>query len=238
MQKIDSMTSLPMGPIVEGGPARRPQRILLQGTYVIIRPLQPGEDAISLYDGTHGPGEDDFWLYMSEGPFGTLEDFRDYLDKRSKSEDPLSFSIVDKVTGQAQGHASYMRITPEHRVIEVGNIFLTRSLARTRGATEAMYLLAKYAFEDLGYRRCEWKCNALNMASRRAARRLGFAFEGIFLHHMIQKGRSRDTAWFSMLAEEWETYHRAFAQWLSPQNFSDTGAQKRPLGYYLQPLRE
>ena len=232
------MSSLPIGPKVEGGPAPRPQRVTLRGNYVIVRPLQPAEDALSLYEGTHGPGEDDFWLYMSEGPFPGFQEFRDYLDKRSKSDDPLSFSIVDIQTRRALGHASYMRITPEHRVIEVGNIFHTRSLARTRGATEAMYLMAKYAFDDLGYRRYEWKCNALNIPSRRAALRLGFAFEGIFLHHMIQKGRSRDTAWYSILEDEWRVYKNAFSHWLSPENFSDAGKQKHRLEWYLKPLRK
>jgi RimJ/RimL family protein N-acetyltransferase len=232
------MSSLPIGPKVEGGPAPRPQRVTLRGNNVIVRPLQPAEDALSLYEGTHGTGEDDFWLYMSEGPFPGFKEFREYLDKRSTSNDPLSFSIVDVQTGRALGHASYMRITPEHRVIEVGNIFLTRSLARTRGATEAMYLMAKYAFDDLGYRRYEWKCNALNIPSRRAALRLGFAFEGIFLHHMIQKGRSRDTAWYSILEAEWRVYKNAFSHWLSPENFSDVGKQKRPLEWYLKPLRK
>ncbi len=229
---------LPIGPKVESGPARAPQRVSLRGRYVIVRPLHPEDDAQNLYEGTHGPGEEDFWLYMSEGPFPTFQAFQDYLDKRSKSDDPLSFSIVDIETGRAVGHASYMRISPEHRVVEVGNIFLTRSLARTRGATEAMYLMAKHVFEDLNYRRYEWKCNALNAASRRAALRLGFAFEGIFLHHMIQKGRSRDTAWFSILEEEWRIYENAFAHWLFPENFSDAGIQKRPLESYLKPLRK
>jgi RimJ/RimL family protein N-acetyltransferase len=220
------MSSLPIGPKVEGGPAPRPQRVTLRGNYVIVRPLQPAEDALSLYEGTHGPGEDDFWLYMSEGPFPGFQEFRNYLDKRSKSDDPLSFSIVDIQTGRALGHASYMRITPEHRVIEVGNIFLTRSLARTRGATEAMYLMAKYAFDDLGYRRYEWKCNALNEPSRRAALRLGFSFEGVFRQHMIQKGRSRDTAWYAMLDCEWASRKGRFEKWLSPENFDETGRQR------------
>jgi RimJ/RimL family protein N-acetyltransferase len=231
------MTNLPIGPKVEGPTPPRPQRISMRGQYVIVRPLQPAEDAQSLYEGTHAAGQDDFWLYMSEGRFPTLQTFRDYLDKRSKSEDPLSFSIVDVQTGKAIGHASYMRITPEHRVIEVGNILLTKSLGRTRGATEAMYLMAKHVFEDLGYRRYEWKCNALNNDSRRAALRLGFSFEGIFLHHMIQQGRSRDTAWFSMLESEWRTYRKAFEQWLSPDNFSAAGIQKDPLRSYLKPAR-
>jgi RimJ/RimL family protein N-acetyltransferase len=231
------MTNLPIGAKIEGGPASRPQRIYLRGNYVIVRPLQPTEDTQSLYEGTHGPDQDNFWLYMSDGPFPSLQAFRDYLDKRSKSDDPLSFSIVDKKSGQALGHASYMRVTPEHRVIEVGNIFLTRSLAQTRGATEAMYLMAKHVFEDLGYRRYEWKCNAFNLPSRRAAERLGFAYEGTFRQHMIQRGRSRDTAWFSMLDSEWASYKTAFAQWLSRDNFPDGATQKRTLASYLKPLR-
>jgi RimJ/RimL family protein N-acetyltransferase len=231
------MSDLPIGPKVEGGPARRPQRISMRGRYVIVRPLQPADDAQSLYDGTHGPGEEALWMYMSEGPFPSRQAFQDYLEKRSKSEDPLSFAIVDIETGRALGHASYLRITPDHRVIEVGNIFLTRSLARTRGATEAMYLMAKHAFEDLGYRRYEWKCNAFNLPSRRAALRLGFAFEGVFLQHMIQKGRSRDTAWFSMLDSDWKAYDKAFQQWLSPGNFSADGLQKERLSSYLKPAR-
>jgi RimJ/RimL family protein N-acetyltransferase len=119
-----------------------------------------------------------------------------------------------------------MRITPEHRVIEVGNIFYTPRLARSAAATEAMYLMAKHAFEDLGYRRYEWKCNALNEPSRRAALRLGFSFEGIFRQHMIQKGRSRDTAWYAMLDCEWPTRKARFERWLSPDNFDEAGQQR------------
>jgi RimJ/RimL family protein N-acetyltransferase len=122
-----------------------------------------------------------------------------------------------------------MRITPEHRVIEVGNIFYTPALARSAGATEAMYLMAKHAFEELGYRRYEWKCNALNEPSRRAALRLGFAFEGIFRRHMIQKGRSRDTAWYAMIDEEWPARKARFERWLTPENFDAAGRQRTPL---------
>ena len=228
------MSSLPVGSKVEGGPAQRPARTHLRGRYVTVRPLQPDADAQSLYDGTHGPQQNDFWLYMSEGPFAGVQAFRDYLSKRAKSDDPLSFSIVDAKTDVALGHASFMRIVPEHRVIEVGNIFLTRSLSRTRGATEAMYLMARHIFEDLGYRRYEWKCNALNLPSRKAALRLGFSFEGIFPQHMIQKGHSRDTAWFSMLDNEWPLYKAAYEQWLAPANFDKNGVEHRKLGTYLR----
>jgi RimJ/RimL family protein N-acetyltransferase len=145
------------------------------------------------------------------------------------SEDPLYFSVVDNSSQLAVGRASYLRIEPKHRCIEVGSILYSPALQRTRGATEAMYLMARYAFDDLGYRRYEWKCNALNEPSRRAALRLGFTFEGIFRQHMIAKGRNRDTAWFSMLDSEWPRRKQAFENWLDPANFSADGIQKQPL---------
>jgi RimJ/RimL family protein N-acetyltransferase len=175
---------------------------------------------------------------MSAGPFDDLKQFKTYLEKLQRSSDPLSFVIADPSTDRALGHASYMRITPEHGVIEVGNIFLTHSLRRTRAATEAMYLMARYVFEDLGYRRYEWKCNSFHTGSRRAAMRFGFAFEGIFMQHMIQKGRSRDTAWFSMLDSEWPIYKVAYEQWLSPGNFDANGKSLTPLGQYLRIARK
>jgi RimJ/RimL family protein N-acetyltransferase len=141
----------------------------------------------------------------------------------------LFFAILDNHTGVAVGFASYMRIEPVHKVIEVGSILYTPALQRTAGATEAMYLMAKHVFEDLGYRRYEWKCNALNTPSRTAALRLGFSFEGIFRQHMIVKGENRDTAWFSMLDSEWPARREAFENWLDPSNFDAEGRQKTPL---------
>jgi RimJ/RimL family protein N-acetyltransferase len=132
-------------------------------------------------------------------------------------------------SGRALGYAALMRIEPKHRVIEVGNIVYARALQRTRGATEAMYLLARYVFEDLGYRRYEWKCDALNEPSRRAALRLGFSFEGVFRQHMTIKGRNRDTAWFSILDSEWPLRKHAFERWLAPSNFDPEGRQKTSL---------
>ncbi len=146
----------------------------------------------------------------------------------AEREDPLLFAILDK-SGRAVGHATYMRIDPANRVIEVGNILYTPALMRTPAGTEAMYLMAKHAFETMGYRRYEWKCNALNAPSRRAAERYGFRFEGLFRHHMIVKGRNRDTAWFSILSEEWPQIAVAMEAWLAPENFDEEGHQFVPL---------
>ena len=138
----------------------------------------------------------------------------------------MFFAILDNPSGKAVGYASYMRIEPVHRVIEVGSILYTPRLQQTTLATEAMYLMARHVFEDLGYRRYEWKCNALNAPSRRAALRFGFTFEGIFRQHMIVKGRNRDTAWFSMLDSEWPVRKANFERWLDPSNFGADGRQK------------
>lgn len=216
---------LPIGTKVDPTPARRPARTTLLGRLVTVTPLDPVAHTDDLYEGTHGPDAERLWLYLAEGPFPDRASFRAFLEQRAASDDPLSFAIVDNKTGKAVGHASYMRIVPEHRVIEVGHIFYTHALRRSAGGTEAMYLMARHVFEDLGYRRYEWKCNALNQASRRAALRLGFTFEGIFRQHMIQKGRSRDTAWFSMLDSEWPARKRALEEWLSPDNFDAAGRQ-------------
>jgi RimJ/RimL family protein N-acetyltransferase len=223
-----------IGPKVQGEAPRQPQPVILRGQYVIVRPLKPANDAESLFEGTHRDNSEQFWAYMSGGPFATLDVFRTYLNKLGDSIDPLSFVIADATTDRALGHASYMRITPEHRVIEVGNIFFTHWLARTRGATEAMYLMACHVFEDLGYRRYEWKCNSLNLASRHAATRFGFTFEGVFKQHMIQKGHSRDTAWFAMQDFEWPAHKAAYEKWMAPENFDAAGKEKSRLASYLR----
>jgi RimJ/RimL family protein N-acetyltransferase len=216
---------LPIGPPVDPSAARRPSRITLCGRLVSIVPLDPAAHTEALYEGTHGSDREKLWLYLGAGPFTDRAAFAAYLEKRSKSDDPLSFVIVDHATKRATGHASYMRIVPEHRVVEVGNIFYTTTLSRSAAGTEAMYLMARHVFEDLGYRRYEWKCDALNAPSRRAALRLGFSFEGIFRQHMIQKGRSRDTAWYSMLDHEWLARKARFEAWLRPDNFDAAGRQ-------------
>jgi len=222
---------LPLGAEVDPRPAPRPQHTVFAGRFCTLRPLDVVRDAAPLYAGTHGDGRERLWAYLFSGPFASERDFAEWLTERAASEDPLFFAI--EVSGTAVGWASLMRITPEHRVIEVGNILYTPRLQRTPAATEAMYLLARHVFDTLGYRRYEWKCNALNAASRAAALRLGFAFEGIFRNHMIVKGRSRDTAWFAMTDAEWPARRSAFEAWLDQANFDANGLQRRALA----PLR-
>ncbi|MCU0806007.1 MAG: GNAT family N-acetyltransferase [Burkholderiales bacterium] len=218
---------LPLGPEVDPRPAPRPQHTVLAGRFCTLRPLEVVRDSPGLYASTHGGGRERLWAYLFSGPFAGEGEFSQWLAGRAASEDPLFFAI--EVAGEALGWASLMRITPEHRVIEVGNILFTPRLQRTPAATEAMYLLARHAFDALGYRRYEWKCNALNAASRAAALRLGFSFEGIFRNHMIVKGRSRDTAWFAMTDADWPSRKAAFERWLDPANFDGQGRQRAAL---------
>jgi RimJ/RimL family protein N-acetyltransferase len=209
-------------------PAERPRHTTIEGRYVTLQPLNAGAHADTLFRSVQG--HDSLWDYMADGPFPSREAFRASIENKSVSTDPLYFAVLDNRSSEALGYASYLRIEPSHRVIEVGNILYTPRLQRTRGATEAMFLLARHAFEDLRYRRYEWKCNALNEPSRRAALRLGFRFEGIFQQHMIVKGRNRDTAWYAMLDGAWPDRKVAFEQWLSPENFDPEGRQIRRLG--------
>jgi RimJ/RimL family protein N-acetyltransferase len=211
---------------IDIAPAKRPQPTRLDGLVVSVVPLDPSSHAAALFDSTRGAENEQLWLYLFEGPFATRDAFDTHLKQKASLEDPLSFAILDRASGDAVGYASYMRIEPVHRVIEVGSILFTPRLQRTVGATEAMYLMARHIFEDLGYRRYEWKCNGLNAPSRSAALRLGFTFEGIFRQHMIIKGRNRDTAWFSMLDSEWPKRKAAFERWLDASNFDANGQQK------------
>ena len=167
--------------------------------------------------------------FLFDVPPRDLEDLRDYIRQKAASEDPLFHAVIDKATGIAGGRQTLMRITPEHGVIEIGNILWGPAIARTRVATEALYLAAKYVFEDLGYRRFEWKCNDRNEPSKRAARRFGFTFEGVFRQHMWTKGANRDTAWFSMLDREWPRLRQAYERWLDPANFDAAGRQRARL---------
>ncbi|MBN9433694.1 MAG: GNAT family N-acetyltransferase [Bosea sp.] len=216
--------ALPLGDLVDPVPAATPARTVLEGTSVSIVPFDVEEHSAALFEAT--ATHDDLWAYMGQGPFGDLASFVDYYAVAAEKTDPLLFTILERESGRPLGHATYLRIAPNDRVIEVGNILYTPALQRTRGATEAMYLMARHAFEDLGYRRYEWKCNALNAPSRRAALRLGFTYEGTFRQHMIVKGRNRDTAWFAMLDSEWPSIKAAFEAWLSPDNFAEDGSQR------------
>src|SRR5215468_7786421 len=209
------VTGQPVGAPVDATPAERPSPVTLAGRYGRVERLAPHHDA-ALWNAVKG--HDHIWTYMSYGPLADFAAFSAWLSGRVKLEDPYSYAIIDP-SGQAVGIATLMEIRLAMRVIEVGNILYSPALQRTLLGTEAQYLLARYAFETLGYRRYEWKCNALNEASRRAALRYGFVFEGILRQHMIVKGRGRDTAYYSMLDGEWLARKAAFERWLSPDNF-------------------
>jgi RimJ/RimL family protein N-acetyltransferase len=219
----------PLGPTTDPRPAKRPQKVVLHGRLVDLVPIDPASHGESLFQLTCGADNGQLWTYLFKGPFTERREFDEYLRQLASSEDPVCFAILDRRSAKAVGWATYMRIEPAHRVIEVGNIVFSSALRRTAGATEAIYLMARNAFEVLGYRRFEWKCNSLNAASRRAALRFGFTFEGIFRQHMVVKGRSRDTAWFSMLDAEWPKRREAFETWLQASNFDEEGRQKTSL---------
>jgi RimJ/RimL family protein N-acetyltransferase len=225
MREIELKTKLPMGACVNTAKAKRPDRTIMEGRYVRLVPLDPAAHAEALWEASCGEANDELWQYLLDGPYREYAEFHSALEKKAIGEDPLFFAIVDRNPELAVGYASFMRVEPVHRSIEVGNVLYTPLLQRTRGGTEAMYLMARHVFEELEYRRYEWKCNALNAPSRRAALRLGFQFEGIFRQHMIVKGRNRDTAWFSMLDCEWPQRREAFERWLHPDNFDAEGAQ-------------
>ena len=225
----DPDSGMPIGPEVPAHAARRPERRVMEGRFVKLEPLDPERQGASLWRETHGPDKDALWRYLFEAPFQDEPAFRAHLTRKAASEDPLFFAIVERSSAQALGYATLMRIDPGHRCIEVGNILYGPGLQRTPGGTEAQFLLMRYVFDDLGYRRYEWKCNALNAPSRRAAVRLGFTFEGIFRQHMIVRGRNRDTAWYAILDGEWPKVKEAFERWLAPENFNATGRQKQSL---------
>ncbi len=208
-------------------PVPAPGPVTLLGRTVMLEPLDADLHAADLWCAVEGHNE--VWQWLFDGPYASLADFtRDISEKRA-APDRIFFAIISAEIGAAAGYASYMRMEPAHGVVEVGNILLTPRLQRTTAATEAMYLMARYVFEDLGYRRYEWKCNAENEPSRRAALRFGFTFEGIFRQHMVIKGRNRDTAWFAMLDHEWPARKSVFEAWLDPGNFDAGGNQRRSL---------
>lgn len=227
-----------LGPEVDWRPAGVPAHEPLTGRFIQLRPLNPETDARSLYEVSHPPlGDPRIWTYLFDGPFSDVEELRDYLQLAAGKDDPLFFTLVRLPQEQPQGAATYMRIVPEHGVIEIGNIWFGSPLQRTSAATEAIYLLLRHAFDDLGYRRVEWKCNALNQGSRRAAERFGFRFEGVFHQHLVVKRRNRDTAWYAITDGEWPAIRAGFQTWLVEDNFDRNGAQRRGLGELITEAR-
>ncbi len=219
---------LPIGERVEFTAARLPGREELTGRYVTLAPVDPAADAEPLYNISHLPdGDPRIWTYLPSGPYPDLDAYRATLEGAAASEDPLFFTV--RVAGVAQGIVSYLAMVPEHGTIEIGHIWFGPALQRTPAATEAIYLLAHHAFDGLGYRRLEWKCNALNAASRSAAERFGFLYEGTFAQHRVVKGRNRDTAWFAITDHGWPEIRRSFEAWLDPANFDSDGRQRNSL---------
>ncbi len=211
-------------------PAKPPERRALEGSLVRLEPVEPDRHSAALFTSSEAAPE--IWTHLAYGPFPNLAAFTSWLEDRAATEDPLFYAIVDRASGSARGMASFLRMDPQNGVIEIGHIWFAPELQRTRQATEAIYLLASHAFDDLEYRRLEWKCDSLNEPSRRAAARFGFTYEGVFRQHMVVKGRNRDTAWFSIIDGEWPAIRAAFEAWLAPGNFDQQGRQLTTLAEY------
>jgi len=206
----------------------------MDGRWVTLEPLSAAKHASALWQAVEG--HDAVWDWMGDGPYASEGELAAALNLKEAGAAARFFAIVPAETGKAAGYASYMRMDPGNGVIEVGNVLFSPRLQRTASATEAMFLMARHIFDDLGYRRYEWKCNALNLPSQRAARRLGFTYEGTFRQHMLVKGRNRDTAWYAMLDREWPARRAAFEAWLAEQNFDADGRQKRALAEFQTPV--
>jgi RimJ/RimL family protein N-acetyltransferase len=201
---------------------------MLEGRFCRLEPLDPVRHGDQLFAASMALGAEERFRYLLDSPQDRA-DFEGWLTRAAGSEDPMCYAVIDLSSGRCQGRQSLMRITPEHGVIEVGSILWGPAIARSRVATEALYLFARYVFDQLGYRRFEWKCDARNEPSMRAARRFGFTYEATFRQHMVVKGQNRDTAWFAIIETDWPAIRRAFEQWLEPANFDHQGRQRMRL---------
>lgn len=209
-------------------PRPRPGRVTMEGRHVRLEPLDGTAHAEDLFAASMAEGAEARFRYLFESP-GSRAEFDGWLAKAAASADPLFWAVIDRATGRAEGRQALMRIDPAHGVIEIGSILWGPAIARSRVATEALYLFAAHVFDGLGYRRFEWKCHALNEPSKAAALRFGFSFEGVFRQHMVAKGANRDTAWFSIIDTEWPALKARYTAWLDPANFDASGRQRRRL---------
>jgi len=236
MEPLLNQFGQPIGfPVPDWSPPPLPPREPMQGRFCRLEPLDPDRHAEALYAAIASEADEASWTYLAYGPFATLQDYRDWMDRYCRGDDPAFFAIIDCKDGQPVGIASYLRIAPAAGSIEVGHIHYSPRLRRSPIATEAMYLLMARAFA-LGYRRYEWKCDALNAPSRAAARRLGFSYEGIFRNALVYKGRNRDTAWFAAVDADWPALQQAFETWLAPGNFDGEGRQRSRLADLTRPI--
>lgn len=236
MSEFVNELGLPVSYPVPGWSAPpRPPREPMEGRYCRVEPIDPARHAADIHDANIEDEEGRIWAYLAYGPFDTQDQYRRWMEATCLSEDPRFHAIVNLETGKAAGVASYLRIDPTNGSIEVGHINYAPSLQRSRGATEAMYLMMKRAFE-LGYRRYEWKCHADNEKSRSAAMRLGLSYEGVFRQATVVKGHNRDSAWYATIDSEWPALDAAFQTWLDPANFDTEGNQQQPLSVLTAPI--
>ena len=236
MSKLLCNLDQPIGfPIEQWQKRATPPQSEMLGNYCKVIPLDINKHAESLYKAYAKDKDHQNWTYLPYGPFNELSDFHHWLERSCVGDDPLFHTVIDLQTGQAIGMASYLRIEPAIGVIEVGHIHFSPFLQKTPMATEVMYLMMKRVFEELGYRRYEWKCDALNAPSRKAAVRLGFSFEGIFRQATMYKNRNRDTAWYSIVDTEWKRLKLSFEEWLNPANFNEQGQQLKSLSSMINP---
>ena len=226
----------PVGfPVADWKPPQKPERTTHEGRFCKLEPLDAAKHADDLHAANVLNADGAMWTYMAYGPFALLADYRAWAEGAARGSDPLFFAYIDRATGKPVGAGSFMRIDPANGCIEVGHLAYSPLMQRTPVATEAMYLMMREAFR-LGYRRYEWKCNALNYPSRSAAQRLGFSYEGIFRNATVVKGRNRDTAWYSITDGEWPAIKNAFETWLAPANFDAEGRQRVSLSKLTAPL--
>ncbi|WP_070887040.1 GNAT family N-acetyltransferase [Pseudomonas argentinensis] len=216
--------------LLDWTPATPPPRAPIDGRFVRLEPLDAQRHGEDLWDALQGPDSDPaMWDYLPYGPFAERSAFDSWLQDKQGSSDPLFFTVIDKATVRAVGLLSFLRIAPADGCIEIGHIAFGRAMQRSPASTEAIWLLMSLAMDDLGNRRLEWKCNARNARSRRAAERLGFTQEGLFRQHAVIKGQNRDTAWFSIIDSEWPRRREALQRWLAAENFDEQGRQRQRL---------
>jgi RimJ/RimL family protein N-acetyltransferase len=227
----DPATDPPLGPLVDATPRPLPARVAHRGRSVDLEPLHM-RHAAELWRAAQSDRSGASWAYLGYGPFAEEAALARFLGGFATTHDPMAWAVRPHATGTADGWLTLMEIHAAHAHIEIGNIWFSPRMQRTRAATEAMFLLMRHAMDDLGYRRLTWKCNALNMPSRRAAARLGFTYEGTLRNVLVVKGRRRDTAWFSILGEEWPARRDAIGGWLDDANWGAGGAPKRSLSAF------
>ncbi|MEO8502836.1 MAG: GNAT family protein [Acidobacteriota bacterium] len=236
MDSLRNSLGQPIGfPVADWKPPIRPQREIIQGRTCRLEPLSVEQHSEALFAADAADESGKSWTYLGYGPFPNLVEYQHWMSTVCAGDDPLFFAVVDRSTGRPVGVSSYLNIVPAMGSIEVGHIHYSPSLQRSPAATEAMYLCMKYAFE-LGYRRYEWKCDALNQPSRDAAQRLGFSYEGIFRQATVYKGRNRNTAWYAAIDREWPALQEAFSTWLAPGNFDGDGRQRSRLSDLTAPI--